>query len=52
MTNGGSNSVSVVDGANNTVKATVTVGTDPVAIAVNPVTNRVYSANASSKAFR
>ncbi|MGA8101451.1 MAG: YncE family protein, partial [Candidatus Acidiferrales bacterium] len=27
---------------------TVTVGSDPVAIAVNPVTNRVYSANANS----
>jgi YVTN family beta-propeller protein len=30
------------------VKATVKVGTDPVALAVNPVTNVVYSANANS----
>jgi YVTN family beta-propeller protein len=35
----------VIDGANNNATATVTVGTDPFAIAVNTVTNQIYVAN-------
>ena len=32
-----------------TVTATVTAGTQPIAAAVNPVTNKIYVANAVSK---
>jgi YVTN family beta-propeller protein len=41
--NGGS--VSVIDGATNTVVATPGMGPYPLALAVNPVTNMVYVAN-------
>jgi YVTN family beta-propeller protein len=47
IANRSSNSVTVIDGADNTT-ATVAVGTQPVAIAVNPVTNKIYVANSSS----
>ena len=40
-----SNNVSVIDGATNTVVATVTVGVAPSGVAVNPTTNRIYVAN-------
>jgi YVTN family beta-propeller protein len=43
--NGGSNNVSVIDGATNTFITNVPVGTDPVAAAVNPVTGQVYVLN-------
>ena len=40
-----SNNVSVIDGASNTVVATVAVGSNPYGVAVNPNTNRIYVAN-------
>lgn len=40
-----SNNVSVIDGTNNKVVATITVGDEPYGICVNPVTNRVYVTN-------
>ena len=42
VANSGSNSVSVIDGSNNTVTATVSVPLGPVGVAVNPSTNTVY----------
>ena len=44
MANSGSNNVTVIDGATNTT-TTVVAGTDPLAVAVNPVTNKIYVAN-------
>ena len=46
--NDSSGTVSVIDGASNTVAATVSVGSDPLAVAVNAVTGQVYVANESS----
>ena len=40
-----SGNVTVIDGATNTVAATVAAGTTPNAVAVNAVTNKVYVAN-------
>lgn len=48
ITNGGSNTVSVIDTATNAVVATVTVGAGPSGVAVNPAGTRVYVANQSS----
>ncbi|MCL5108950.1 MAG: YncE family protein [Chloroflexi bacterium] len=48
VSNGGSNDVSVIDGARNAVVATVAVGTNPQGVAANPATNRVYVANLGS----
>ena len=48
MANYFSNSVSVIDGASNTVVATVAVGNNPGGVAVNPNTNRIYVANSGS----
>ncbi len=45
VSNQNSNSVSVINGATNTVTSTVSVGTSPRGIAVNPSTNTVYVAN-------
>ena len=45
VANHDSNNVSVIDGASNTVVATVAVGTGPYGVAVNPNTNRIYVAN-------
>ena len=45
MTNANSNNVSVIDGAGNTVVATVAVGSYPVDVAVNASTNRIYVTN-------
>ena len=42
-----STSVSVIDGADNTVVATVAIGGYPEGVAVNPTTNRIYVANRS-----
>ncbi|MDO8681823.1 MAG: hypothetical protein Q7R30_25210, partial [Acidobacteriota bacterium] len=43
--NYGSNTVSVIDTATNTVVATVAVGTNPWGVAVNPAGTRAYVAN-------
>jgi YVTN family beta-propeller protein len=43
-----SGSVSVIDGASNTVSASVAVGIYPLSVAVDPYTNRIYVANANS----
>ena len=40
--------VSVIDGSTNAVTTTVTVGTRPVGVAVDPATDTVYVANADS----
>ena len=40
-----SSSLAVIDGATNTVTATVPVGGSPTAVAVNPITHTVYVAN-------
>ncbi len=45
VANSGADSVTVIDGASSTVLATVPVGTEPGAIAVNTATNRVYVAS-------
>src|SRR5438876_11501503 len=47
VANNTSNSVSVINGADNTT-ATVAVGTNPTGVAVNQVTNRIYVANSRS----
>src|SRR6266481_9903228 len=45
VANQGSNYVTVIDGAKNTIThITVAVGATPVAVAVNPVTNQIYVA--------
>lgn len=48
VTNGGSNSVTVLDLVNMTTVATIPVGSDPTAVAVNPARNEVYVANTGS----
>ena len=45
-----SNTVSVIDGATNTVTATIAVGSDPSGVGVDPSTHAVYVANAASPA--
>ena len=45
VANNGSSNVSVIDGASNTVAATVAVGTSPEGVAVTPNTKRIYVAN-------
>ena len=42
-----SNNVTVIDGSNNST-TTVATGTFPLAVAVNPVTNKIYVANRNS----
>ena len=44
MANNGGNTVTVIDGATNATTS-VPVGTAPQAVAVNPVTNKIYVAN-------
>jgi YVTN family beta-propeller protein len=39
---GGAPAITVIDGATNTVIATVGAGTHPWAVAANPVTNKIY----------
>lgn len=46
VTNSGSNSVSVIDAATNSVVATVNVGTSPYGVAISPDGKHVYVANA------
>ena len=48
MANLGSNNVSVIDGATNTVTATIVVGSSPYSVSVNPTTNKIYVANPGS----
>jgi len=48
ITNMGSNTTSVIDIANNTVTATVPVGTSPWGVAVSPDGSKVYVANNES----
>src|SRR5579864_9703688 len=48
VTNSGSSSVSVVDTATNTVKATIGVGARPIGVAFTPDGSRVYVANSQS----
>ena len=45
MTNVLSDNVTVINGTNNTVTATVAAQSEPTAVAVDPVTNSVYVAN-------
>src|ERR1700682_4719506 len=45
ITNTNANTVSVIDTASNTVTATVTVGTFPYGVAINPAGTRVYVTN-------
>jgi YVTN family beta-propeller protein len=45
VANYGGDSVSVIDGAANTVSSTVPVGAFPWGVGVNPTTNRIYVAN-------
>src|ERR1043165_2459173 len=47
VANYGSNTVTVIDGSNNTT-STVMAGSHPFAIAVNPATNKIYVANNGS----
>ena len=42
VANFGSDTVSVIDGATDTVSQTITVGSEPSMVAVNPVTNKAY----------
>ncbi|MGH9171745.1 MAG: fibronectin type III domain-containing protein, partial [Acidimicrobiales bacterium] len=48
VANYGSGTVSVIDGASDTVTATVTVGSEPDAVGVDPPTDTVYVANYGS----
>ena len=48
VTDNGSNSVSVIDTATNTVMATVPVGNNPVGVAITPDGRYAYVANANS----
>ena len=48
ITNGNSNSVSVIDTATNVVVATIPVGSAPIGVAVNAAGSRVYIGNAGS----
>jgi YVTN family beta-propeller protein len=45
VTNSASNTVSVIDGLTNQIRATIPVGLDPFGAAVNPVTGVIYTAN-------
>src|SRR4051812_39431964 len=45
VANNGANTVSIIDGTNNTVLSTVPVGTQPRGVAVLPTLNRVFVAN-------
>ena len=51
VTNAGSNNVSVVDTATNTVTATVPVGDGPGDVAVTPDGTKVYVANWQATMF-
>ncbi len=48
MADSGSNAVSVIDGSRNMVIATLSVGTTPYAIALDPLNQYAYVTNANS----
>ncbi len=48
ITNGDSNSVSVIDTDTNKVTATIPVGSNPMGVAINPNGTKVYVVNANS----
>ncbi len=48
VVNQNSNSVTVIDGASNSIIANVGVGASPYAVAINAVTNKIYIANHSA----
>src|ERR1700733_11218474 len=48
VTNGGSNTVTVIDVVNVRVDPELPVGPNPVAVAVNPTRNEVYVVNSGS----
>ena len=52
ITNTGSNTVSVIDTATNTVTATIPVGGEPYSVAVSPDGSKVYVANQSPTTCR
>jgi YVTN family beta-propeller protein len=45
------NSVTVIDGANNHVLATLPAGKNPYALAVNPSAGKLHVANVDDKSF-
>jgi YVTN family beta-propeller protein len=47
VTNEGDDTVSVVDGATNTVSATIPVGVAPLGVAVSETFNRIYVVNSA-----
>jgi YVTN family beta-propeller protein len=51
ITNAGSNNVSVIDTAKNTVTATIPVGTFPWGVAVSPDGSKVYVSNLQATAI-
>jgi len=48
VTNSQAGTVSVINGATNTVEATIPVGSDPTAVAADPRTNLIYVTNSDS----
>ena len=48
VTDDATNTVTVINGENNTIAATLSVGTFPVGLQVNSATNRIYVANRNS----
>jgi YVTN family beta-propeller protein len=48
VANASSDTVSVINGATNTVTTTVPVGSGPIGVGVNPSTNTIYVANSGS----
>lgn len=48
MTNYSSNTVSVINPVTNAVTATISVGNQPVGVAVNPFTGTIYVTNSLS----
>src|SRR6185437_15803521 len=46
--NQGSHSISIINGATNTITTTILVGNSPFGVAVNPSTNTVYVSNSGS----
>ncbi|PGK42363.1 YncE family protein [Bacillus thuringiensis] len=48
VTNANNNNVSVISGVANAVIATISVGSSPFGVGVNPSTNRIYITNANN----
>jgi YVTN family beta-propeller protein len=51
VTNSGSNNLSVIDAATNTVTATIAVGNRPIGVAISPDGTRAYVANSDSNSL-